>query len=279
MNEWTNGPVLCLLCSLFYLIVAHFKPLIHAWFYVHFLFIWNSSTSAGCVKWRNVCSVINCKCCGFKHTRLQSWHFCGRGLWTVAFRPELVRQTPTTRNRNVNQSDQTFGLKRYKANGSHMPYCHGYVFTAQRVPDVRDGNEKGNQKTILQCLTLQQNHSSRTTVITSLCEVWCSHGDNYEHCCVLGLNVGRIADGHATNVAREFAARDSSESLVPTEKPSAWHHIRQCSFCLSAKQRPARDEHLNVYWDGTYQSNGMTNWMTLWLTDCLNDCLTEWLTN
>ena len=91
----------------------------------------------------------------------------------------------------------------------------------QRALDMRDGNEKRIQKTILQCLTLQQHHSSRTIVITSLCEVWCSHGDTYEHCCVPGLNVGRIADGHATNVPHEFAATDSSESLVPTEKPSA----------------------------------------------------------
>ena len=85
-----------------------------------------------------------------------------------------------------------------------------YLFTVQRAFDVRDGNEKRIQKTILQCLTLQQNHSSRTTVITSLCEVWCSHNDKCEHCCVLGLNVGRIAGGHATNVPHEFAATDSS---------------------------------------------------------------------
>jgi len=92
-----------------------------------------------------------------------------------------------------------------------------YLFMAKRVLDVRDCHANRIKKTILQCLTLQQNHSSRTTVITSLCEVWCSYGDNYEHCCVLGLNFSRITDGQATDVPRELAATDSSESLIPTD--------------------------------------------------------------
>jgi hypothetical protein len=36
---------------------------------------------------------------------------------------------------------------------------------------------------------------------------------------------------------------------------------------LSAKQRPLRDEHHNSYWDGTYQSNGMTDWLFDWMTN------------
>jgi hypothetical protein len=96
-----------------------------------------------------------------------------------------------------------------------------YLFMAKGALDVRDCHVERIKKKILQCVTLQQKHSSCTTVITSLCEVWCSQGDNYEHCCVLGLNVGRIEDGHATNIPRELVATDSSESLVPRDQLSA----------------------------------------------------------
>ena len=133
MHEWTNVPVFCLLLSLFILIVAYFVSLVHAWFYVHFVF---SSAGTSYVKRQNDCSVKNCKCCGFKHTRLPSWHFCGRCLWTVAFRPELARETPQDTKQTCQPISPSFGLKRFKANGSHMPYRHGYICSWQSVSSL-----------------------------------------------------------------------------------------------------------------------------------------------
>ena len=72
----------------------------------------------------------------------------------------------------------------------------------QRALDVRDGNENRIQKTILQCLTLQQNHSSRATVITTLCEVWCSHGDKYGHCTAACPEAQRRRDRRWTRYQR-----------------------------------------------------------------------------
>jgi hypothetical protein len=61
-------------------------------------------------------------------------------LWTVPLNSGIPARISSgdlkTRNGNVNQSAQTFGMKRFKANGSHMPYRHGYIFSWQSVSSM-----------------------------------------------------------------------------------------------------------------------------------------------
>ena len=107
-------------------------------------------------------------------------------LWTVSLNSGIPARISSGGSQETKQKCQPIGPDfRFETfqdqwlTHAVLPWI--YLFMAKRVLDVKDCLEKRIQKTILQCLTMQQNHSSRSTVITSLCKVWCSHGGNYEH--------------------------------------------------------------------------------------------------
>jgi hypothetical protein len=196
--------------------------------------------------------------------------FLWTGLWTVAFRPQISRDTPKTRSRNDNQSAPTFGFIHVWRPIAHTCRIAMDIFVhGKACSRCKECRNKGIQETIL----LQQNYPRRTVQLSL--RVYVRSGVLTAIIRNAAVSWGSTSAGSQMDTLPSFhvnllqQATGSSESLVPTDQPSAGHQIRQPCFRVSAKQTRSRYEHLNSDREGTFQYNGTTDWLSGYLNDSL----------